>query len=278
MIGQALERSLSGRGRTLVDLAAARPMSRAHTMVDMGALEIYTRRWSISSARRWATHRHTEHELIWDVSGTVAVEAEGRLWVVPPTMGLWLPAGVEHEVAVTSGAAFACTFLATGPAVSMAAEPTLVSVHALAAEAMRQLEECADRPGLVRLLSEVVTSFITIDDGAPLPMPRDPRAHTVATALLNDPADARSLPAWARYARTSVRTLSRQFVEETGLSFAAWRAHLRTQIAIALLAGGSSVSEVSHRVGYQTPSAFSAAFRRAVGQPPGRFAHLDRSG
>ncbi len=39
----------------------------------------------------------------------------------------------------------------------------------------------------------------------------------------------------------------------------------------SMLAGGDPVSRVAGRIGYDTPSAFVAAFRRETGQTPGTF-------
>jgi AraC-like DNA-binding protein len=46
---------------------------------------------------------------------------------------------------------------------------------------------------------------------------------------------------------------------------------LRLQAALSMLAAGEPVSRVAGRVGYDTPSAFVAAFRRETGQTPGTF-------
>ena len=42
----------------------------------------------------------------------------------------------------------------------------------------------------------------------------------IARALLNDPASLRSQCDWAAWAGLSPRTLSRRFLQETGISFA----------------------------------------------------------
>jgi AraC-like DNA-binding protein len=46
---------------------------------------------------------------------------------------------------------------------------------------------------------------------------------------------------------------------------------LRLQAALPLLADGMAVGRVAARVGYATPSAFVAAFRRAVGASPAAY-------
>ncbi|MGA9309721.1 MAG: AraC family transcriptional regulator [Pseudonocardiaceae bacterium] len=67
---------------------------------------------------------------------------------------------------------------------------------------------------------------------------------------------------------TSERTLSRLFVAETGSSLGRWRTRLRVRRALELLASGTPVTVVAHRVGYRTASAFVAAFRRELSVSP----------
>ena len=55
------------------------------------------------------------------------------------------------------------------------------------------------------------------------------------------------------------------------MPFGRWRTLLRMQAALPLLAAGQSVGRVSGRVGYGTPSAFVAAFRRETGQTPAAY-------
>ena len=50
-----------------------------------------------------------------------------------------------------------------------------------------------------------------------------------------------------------------------------WRTLARLQAALSMLAAGDPVGRVAGRVGYDTPSAFVAAFRRETGQTPGTF-------
>ena len=102
-------------------------------------------------------------------------------------------------------------------------------------------------------------------------MPIDPRARRVAEQLVAHPDDQRDLAAWADHVHASVRTLSRLFRAETGLSFTTWRTQIRIRTAIHLLAGGKSVNATARAVGYRKPSAFIAAFRKVTGQTPGTY-------
>ena len=87
-------------------------------------------------------------------------------------------------------------------------------------------------------------------------------------AALRDPADGRSLAEWGSVVGASDRTLSRAFVADTGVPFGRWRTLLRMRIALASLAAGDPVNNVSRNVGYESPSAFVAAFRKETGVTP----------
>jgi len=55
------------------------------------------------------------------------------------------------------------------------------------------------------------------------------------------------------------------------VSFGRWRTQLRLQAALPILAEGGSVASASHRAGYESPSAFVAAFRRETGMTPAEY-------
>ena len=102
-------------------------------------------------------------------------------------------------------------------------------------------------------------------------LPTDERARQVAQALVENPADPRSLAQWGREVGGSERTLARGFVAGTGIPFGRWRSQLRLQAAIAALAAGQPVGNVARRVGYESASAFVAAFRQQTGMTPSMY-------
>ena len=86
-----------------------------------------------------------------------------------------------------------------------------------------------------------------------------------------DPADGRDLAEWGRDAGASTRTLARLFQAETGMSFGRWRQRRRLLAALERLAAGEPVTGVALDLGYASPSAFIAMFRRTLGAPPTRY-------
>ncbi|HEV3328385.1 MAG TPA: helix-turn-helix domain-containing protein, partial [Acidimicrobiales bacterium] len=69
----------------------------------------------------------------------------------------------------------------------------------------------------------------------------------------------------------SSRTLARSFLSDTGLPFGRWRSLLRLRIAMEALAAGRPVASVASQVGYESSSAFVAAFRKETGITPAAY-------
>jgi AraC-like DNA-binding protein/quercetin dioxygenase-like cupin family protein len=218
-------------------------------------------------------HTHSDHQLAWAASGVLMVRTAATAWALPPTRALWIPAGVRHET-LSAGTAVMRT-LYVRPALFPISWPdcTPVAATPLLAELIGYLENPdldPDRRGhaetlLIDLLQPVPMTTIEVR------LPGEERARQVAQALTDDPADGRTLAEWGREVGASSRTLARAFVAGTGLPFGRWRALLRLQAALPALADGEPVGNVARRVGYESVSAFVAAFRRETGVTPARY-------
>ena len=102
-----------------------------------------------------------------------------------------------------------------------------------------------------------------------VPALRSPLAMRVAEALTSDLADTPRIRDLATELAVSDRTLERAFAADAGMSLGEWRQRSRVCRAIALLAEGQAVKDVALEVGYSTPSAFVAVFKRYAGATPG---------
>ncbi|MGW5689708.1 AraC family transcriptional regulator [Streptomyces asiaticus] len=241
--------------------------------VPPGVGAIVVGNFPLSSGQWIAPHSHPQHQLAWTPRGVLGVAVDATYWVLPPTRALWLPAGVVHRTGATREAVLRSLYFEPDRCSLDWPEPTPVGVDGLLAHLVHYLyrQDLADD---VRLRAEAVV----LDLLCPLPTmpidvphPADERVCAVADALLADPADPRSLEAHARAVGVSRRTLTRLSVRDTGMSFERWRTHVRLRAALPLLAEGRTVSRTAHTVGYATPSAFLAAFRRTVGTSPRRY-------
>jgi AraC-like DNA-binding protein len=132
---------------------------------------------------------------------------------------------------------------------------------------------CAEAPGPARRrarLATLILSELAEAAVAPLhlPEPADPRVRRVTEALRAEPGDPRTLAAWGKEVGASARTLSRLFLAETGMTFRQWQRQARLLAALVKLAQRQPVTAVALDLGYDSPSAFIHAFRRALGRTP----------
>ncbi|MFE7781604.1 AraC family transcriptional regulator [Streptomyces nigrescens] len=221
----------------------------------------------------FARHRHEHHQLAWARRGVLAVRATGTTWVLPPSMALWIPAGTPHATGAAGPALFRSLYFLPDRCPVGWSAPTVVGVSPLLRELISYLSDGALDPAARERAEAVVLDQLRPVSVATVqaPMPQDPRARRVAEALRADPSDGRTLAEWGTRVGASGRTLARAFVTDTGMPYGQWRTRVRLQAAMPLLAGGATVAAVAARVGYASPSAFVAAFRRAVGVPPGTY-------
>lgn len=218
-------------------------------------------------------HTHADHQLAWAASGVLTVRTAASTWVLPPTRALWIPAGLRHETLSDGTATMRALYIRPDLCPISWPDFTPVAASPLLAELIGYLENPDLDPArrqhaetmLVDLLQPVAMTTIEVR------MPAEERARAVADALAADPADGRTLAEWGREVGASARTLARAFVAETGLPFGRWRALLRLQAAIADLAAGEPVGNVARHVGYESASAFVAAFRRETGMTPAMY-------
>ena len=214
-------------------------------------------------------------QLAYASKGVMTVVTTEGVWVVPPNRAVWIPAGARHSVR-TSGRVSLCT-LFLRPELSRRRLPRRCMaldvsplVRELVLHAAHRNTLARDRPVDRRLAGVIVDQLVTLPH-APLrmPMPVDARARKAAETL--DAAPASALARVARSAGASLRTLERLFLRDTGIPLGRWRRRARVIAALRLLADGTSITATAADVGYATPSAFVAAFRRELGTTPGRY-------
>jgi AraC-like DNA-binding protein len=221
-------------------------------------------------------HSHDQDQLAL-ISQSAAIIETDALYVVHPLLkALWLPAKVEHSV--YSPRPF-CLHALYFPANSLRthAEPQVLGLDNLARElvlflcaAPRPSQRDARHAHALALLEELLP--VAKAESFSLPRPKSERARKLADHFTSRPEDGRALEiVAAEIGGASLRTFERLFVDETGLSLAAWRRQSRMLASLSLLAEGKSMSEVARAVGYDSPAAFSTAFKQCFGIPPSSY-------
>jgi AraC-like DNA-binding protein/quercetin dioxygenase-like cupin family protein len=221
-------------------------------------------------------HSHPWAQLVYAASGTMRVATPTAAWLVPPTRAIWVPGGTPHEILMRGTVAMRTLYLAPAGEDARLANCRAIEVAPLLRELILHIVRIGmldvDDPGHARM-EGLLVDLLAAGETAPLelPLPTDPRALAFAERMLAEPGGEASLTELARGAGASLRTLQRRFLAETGLSLDAWRGRARMQQAVVSLSGGAPVTEAALECGYQSPSAFIAAFKRTFGSTPGRY-------
>ncbi len=222
-------------------------------------------------------HRHERGQLVHAVRGVMEMTIDRQVWLIPPQRALWVPPNREHCLRARGAVSLRSLYFSPPlSAQSCPPVPVAITVGGLLREmilrAVQVSENCPPDSHDARLLALIPGEISWSHRQAlSLPMPQDPRLIRVCQGLLADPADNRALTQWGEQAGASARTLARLFQSELGLTFDCWRQQMRTLLALPRLAAGDPVTQVALDLGYDTPSAFSAMFRRQMGQTPRRF-------
>lgn len=223
-------------------------------------------------------HAHAEGQLTFAASGMVQIHTDEGVWMVPPQLAAWVPPGVRHRLDVLTQAELWIIHWdaealrawgregALGRAFALRVTPLL---RVLLDEAVAIDAACEKAELLARLMLHELTAM----EDAPtfLPLPTSDVGRRVADLALADLRQTLNLDELASRAATSVRTVTRLFPTETGLTLKAWRQRARIVGAMERLARGDPSSKVAHATGFASTAAFSCAFRQVTAMTPTEF-------
>lgn len=223
-----------------------------------------------------APHSHPRGQLIYASSGVMRVICNNDVWVVPPSQAVWVPPDIQHEVYFPGEVSLRNLFIDQSVISGLPSDCKILKVTPLLRELILKAVSIGDSyainsPGF-RLMMVILDELRQAEPTElHLPMGRDERLLRVIDWLLQNPGDKRELEDLAKSCGASSRTLSRLFVQETGLTFGVWRKRLVLQQAIERLTGGQSVTRIAYDLGYQSISAFSEMFRQTLGVTPKKY-------
>ncbi len=219
------------------------------------------------------SHSHARAQLLYGSTGTVMAETPRGAWMMPPEHGLWIPAGVVHQVRMMGRVKTHSLYFASDAVSAMPSSCVVLGItplmRSLLAEAVTLPAEydLSGRDGLVMAL--IQAELLRLPEmPLSLPLPRDPRLAMRCRAFLTNPTPHDTIDDWARQSHISRRTFTRKFRAETGLSFVAWRQQACVMAALPRLASGEAITSVALDLGYSNPAAFSAMFARTLGSAP----------
>jgi len=222
-------------------------------------------------------HQHEYGQLAFALRGVIRLLTPTRTWTLPPSRAIWLPSDIDHEQHAVGDSEVCNVYIEpdvfpwtwTKPAI--VAPTSLIRDLAVTLSAGGSTYAPDSREALSgSLLLKMLADLRALPESG-VPLPRDERLLKICEHMMNDPSSERTLDSWGAQLGATGRTLSTHFKAETGLTFGMWQRQLRVAEAITRLATGHSVRKVSDELGYSTPSAFIAMFRKVTGESPQRY-------
>ncbi|HYG45110.1 MAG TPA: helix-turn-helix transcriptional regulator [Bordetella sp.] len=218
-------------------------------------------------------HSHPRGQLVYAIEGVMRVSTPDGFWTLPPLRALWVPPGTIHGIQMVGKVSMRTLYVHANVAGALWDRCQVIEVSGLLRElilalAAEPIEYALDGRG-----GQIAALLLTELQAAPvipiqIPWPQDRRLQTVCRAILAQPSLTRTVQDWGDEVGASDRTLIRLFQAELGLNYRQWVQQVRLADALRRLALGQPVARVAAELGYRSPSAFSAMFRRALGKPP----------
>ena len=218
-------------------------------------------------------HSHRRAQFLHSLTGVMTVITESGSWTVSPQHALWIPPGVMHQSRCWGTVQLRTLYVEPAAATELPATCRLIEVSSLVRAMLNEAVtfpteyDTAGREGqIMKLLLAEIGRMPAVPLRAP--MPQDRRLARICEAILRDPGNNQDLESWSQLGGLGRRTLTRLFRRETGMSFAEWRQQVRLMEALSRLTLREPVTTVALDLGYDSPSAFSAMFRRSMGISP----------
>lgn len=218
-------------------------------------------------------HSHRQAQLLYAVNGVISLTTDSGTWVVPPSRAVWLPPNLEHVTTSHTSVQFRSLLIDTESNAALPKECMVVEVTPLLRELILRLADIVGKPDGREIADAVIRLLLLELSFLPaqplnLPLPKHVALAEFCNGIRDDLARELSIEQAALELHMSRATFMRLFQRETGLSFGRWRQQARMLKALTLLAEGRSILDVALECGYDSPSAFSAMFRRSLGRSP----------
>ncbi|WP_084455606.1 AraC family transcriptional regulator [Novosphingobium rosa] len=221
-------------------------------------------------------HAHRRAQLLLSVKGLITCEVASGLWLVPSQNALWIPPGKVHDMHCMGDVEIYLVFMDASLIGALPRQCCTLAISPLLRELIRAVshlpplydETGPPAPLIQTMLNELAVAPV---ERLHLSMPDDNRLRRIIDGWAADPADRAGPGSWAQRIGMSERSLSRLVLSETGMSFIRWRQQFQIMQALERLARGVSVQHIAFDLGYESPSAFIAMFRKILGTSPSRY-------
>jgi len=218
-------------------------------------------------------HSHDRIQLIHTLTGVIRVQTHEGIWIIPPGRGVWIPAHKPHALLSSGDVKARGVFIEDTLQHDIQNECRVVAIPALLRELMssamdiqNEIQPESRNERLLRLILDEVRLLPALAFN--LPDPQNPKLQQLCQRIKENLALEWSLEESAQQLHISSKTLARHFQKETGLHFSHWVRQAKLMQAMIDLAMNKPVLNVALDLGYESPSAFSAMFKRETSMTP----------
>ena len=223
-----------------------------------------------------AWHSHPRFQVIYATEGVMTVDTREETWVVPPMRAVWMPPKVAHRVRASGRVKMRTLYIQPAAAARMPVACHVLPVSPLLRELIQratempvEYSESGAEGRVMQLILDELASAARLPYNLPMPVDADEASlGRICRHLLAHPGEAATREAVAKRHGMTGRTLDRRFKRELGMNFGEWCRRAALLRALAWFAEGRAVTSVALDLGYASPSAFCAMFKRATGRTP----------
>lgn len=218
-------------------------------------------------------HQHADAQLLFAVSGVMQVQTDQGQWTVPPQRALWIPPGVAHQVTMLSDTEMRTLYF-TPPICPAAPQGVRATVSGmLLRELILALFDQTYTPATHESVVNLLLTLAPVAQELPsyLAMPSSPALLHVAQTVLASRQWSKPIADIASAMHMTERSFTRHFSAEVGMSFRAWRQRARVIASLDRVGAGEPNKALAAMSGFNSPSAYVAAFRKVMGGTPAQF-------
>ncbi len=237
--------------------------------------DIYFRHEELAPAE-WIAHSHPWGQFTYVSRGVLNFRIDGRNMLSPPQYAIWIPPGVGHFSWSNGVATFRSAYISAEisqqlPAIPCALSISLILKAILDEFALTDVKE-PQTPQQKRLAAVAIDQILAAKSTQNyLPFAGSDLLKAILDQAKDNLFRQQTTAQVAHQFNLTPRTLERKCKAELGIGFGEWRQRLRLTMALEALNSGRKIQQISFDLGYKSPSAFIAMFRRLSGQTPDQY-------
>jgi len=258
---------------------------------------VIVRSYGVNFSLNWHAPPTSEtwDQLVYATRGVLTVKTSVGTWVVPPHRAVWLPANTIYSLTMSGQTALRMIYLRKTRTARSASRfdrnrCAVVSVSPLLRELIVRAvqigaleSKSAHHRRLAGLIEDELKSIGTVP--LQLPYPQNAVARRFTELVDEHIGAGLSVAELLAGCGSSRRTMERLFQAETAMSLGQWIRRRKLLYGLERLLKGDTTTDVAFNLGYNSPSAFIAMFKRELGETPGDsvrtvapLSHLARNG